>query len=259
MALARARIRIRGVVQGVGFRPFVYRVARDHAVRGWVINTSGSVDVEAEQERHAVQRFLDDLVNTIPPLARIDEHTVEWLEPVGYERFEIRESRSAAGQYQLVPPDIATCDDCRRELFDPADRRYRYPFINCTNCGPRFTIIEDVPYDRPLTSMKVFPMCPDCEAEYGDPLDRRFHAQPDACPVCGPAYRLVDAQGAPVPCDDVVAATAALLLAGRIVAPKGLGGFHLACDATNPAAVAELRTRKGRPAKPFAVMVRDLD
>jgi hydrogenase maturation protein HypF len=252
-------VQIRGVVQGVGFRPFVYRLAIRHGVVGWVINTSGSVDIEAQARKATVEAFLGDLRNTLPPLARINHMKVEWLPPAQYDDFSIRESVVQAGRYQLVPPDIATCSDCCQELFDSADRRAGYPFINCTNCGPRFTIIEDVPYDRPMTTMKVFPLCPDCEGEYRDPLNRRFHAQPNACAACGPHYWVADGKGRVVDDGGAVAQTVRNLREGRIGALRGLGGFHLACDAGNSEPVVLLRTRKRRPGKPLAVMMRDLE
>jgi hydrogenase maturation protein HypF len=252
-------MQIRGVVQGVGFRPFVYRLAIRHKAVGWVINTSGSVDIEAQAPKAALDAFLSDLQNTLPPLARIDHMAIEWLPPAHYEDFSIRDSVAQAGRYQLVPPDIATCADCRQELFDSADRRAGYPFINCTNCGPRFTIIEDVPYDRPMTTMKVFPLCPDCEGEYRDPLNRRFHAQPNACAVCGPNYWVADSEGRAVGREDAFAQTVKRLGEGQIGALRGLGGFHLACDAGCAEVVALLRTRKRRPGKPLAVMMRDLE
>lgn len=254
-----AKVSVTGVVQGVGFRPFVYRTALEHRLRGWVKNTSGSVDMEVEGDAHDVQGFLSDLKDRLPPLASINRFEVAFDSPRGFHGFEIKESEERPGQCQLVPPDIATCDDCRAEVFLEENRRYSYPFTNCTNCGPRFTIIDDLPYDRPKTTMRAFPMCPDCEEEYGNPLDRRFHAQPNACHVCGPRLSLVDKAGVNVACDDVVCKAAELLLAGKIVAPKGLGGFHLAVDARNEAAVGELRSRKRRPCKPFAVMMGSLD
>ncbi len=262
------KITVRGVVQGVGFRPFVYRLAHDHGLTGWVLNHSAGVDIEVEGPPDALAAFVHDLSAQAPPLAHIESITVEDGPPAGYDRFEIRHSVARAGQYQLISPDIATCDDCRRELLDPADRRYRYPFTNCTNCGPRFTIIADVPYDRPLTTMRDFVMCPACQAEYDDPLDRRFHAQPNACPVCGPHVWIEPAgegmqnpllKGGASGGADELQTAAHLLRQGAILAIKGLGGFHLACDATNAAAVNTLRQRKGRPSKPLAVMMATLD
>ena len=259
------RITVTGVVQGVGFRPFVYRLAHDHGLAGWVLNHSGGVDIEVEGQPTALDAFLRDLATRAPPLARIECITAQDVPPNGYETFEIRHSVAQEGRYQLISPDIATCPDCLRELLDPNDRRYRYPFTNCTNCGPRFTIIADVPYDRPKTTMHVFPMCPDCRAEYDDPLDRRFHAQPNACPVCGPHVWLEPSkrstlQPTNLPTDtDEIQVAAHLLRNGAILAIKGLGGFHLACDATDRDAVARLRQRKRRPSKPLAVMMATLD
>ncbi|HUV90913.1 MAG TPA: carbamoyltransferase HypF [Anaerolineae bacterium] len=270
----RKAISVCGVVQGVGFRPFVYRLAHECGLAGWVLNHSGGVEIEVEGPPAALETFIRDLEAKAPPLARIEGIEVAGVPPVGGTTFEIRRSVAAEGRYPLISPDIATCPDCLRELLDPADRRYRYPFTNCTNCGPRFTIIADVPYDRPLTTMRDFVMCPQCQAEYDDPLDRRFHAQPNACPVCGPHVWLADAAGHPPPpyrggvgggdeahADHagVLAQARDLLLAGKILAIKGLGGFHLACDATGEAAVRTLRERKGRPAKPLAVMMATLD
>ena len=249
-----ARIKVNGVVQGVGFRPFVYRIAREHGVTGWVRNTSGNVEIEVEGTGRAVDSFVTALKAETPPLARIDHIDIASCSAQGYDKFEIRDSQSKAGEYQLVSPDIATCDDCRREIFTPSDRRYRYPFTNCTNCGPRFTIIDDIPYDRANTTMRKFRMCKLCRREYDDPLNRRFHAQPNACPDCGPRLSLVDDKGDPVACDNPLAASAGLLRAGKILAIRGLGGFQLACDATNAKAVKLLRKRKRRPSKPFAVM-----
>ena len=249
-----AKIKVNGVVQGVGFRPFVYRIAHEHGVTGWVRNTSGNVEIEVEGTGRGVDKFVAALRSEAPPLARIDHVDVVSCSLQGYSGFEIRESLGQAGEYQLVSPDIATCDDCRREIFTPGDRRYRYPFTNCTNCGPRFTIIDDIPYDRVNTTMRKFRMCKLCRREYDDPLNRRFHAQPNACPDCGPRLSLVDDKGDPVACDNPLAASAGLLRAGKILAIRGLGGFQLACDATNVKAVKLLRKRKRRPSKPFAVM-----
>ncbi|HIQ06428.1 MAG TPA: carbamoyltransferase HypF [Anaerolineae bacterium] len=259
MGVIARRIHVNGIVQGVGYRPFVYRLAHELDVTGWVRNSSTGVDIEVEGEAEAVMAFVEALTAQAPPLARVQRVDVHPISPNGFREFTIRYSHSQAG-FTLVSPDVATCPDCLRELFDPTDRRYRYPFINCTNCGPRFTIIQALPYDRPNTTMRVFPMCAECQAEYDDPLNRRFHAQPNACPACGPEVTLEIGQwkqGVEPQTGDLEA-TAALLRAGAIVAVKGLGGFHLACDATNPEAVAELRRRKTRPHKPLAVMMRDL-
>jgi len=257
-ALNLAHISVRGVVQGVGFRPFVYQLAVKHNLCGWVRNTSEDVKIEVEGEGGAIQLFLTGLREKAPPLSRIEAISVTPGHPAGYEKFEILESVAEEGKYQLVSPDIATCPDCLKEIFNPDDRRYRYPFTNCTNCGPRFTIIADIPYDRPNTTMRSFKMCPECQREYDDPLDRRFHAQPNACPICGPQLELVNTAGKKVECDDIINKTAAILKGGKIVAVKGLGGFLLACDATSEKAVERLRRRKNRPAKPLAVMVADL-
>jgi hydrogenase maturation protein HypF len=250
-----ARIKVRGVVQGVGFRPFVYRLASEHELKGWVRNTSGSVDIEVEGADKAVRNFLSDLEDKAPPMARIEDIKATFHNPKGYSQFQIEPSLSREGQYQLVSPDIATCADCQREIFSSEDRRFGYAFTNCTNCGPRFTIIEDIPYDRPQTTMGKFRMCPRCQQEYDDPLDRRFHAQPNACPNCGPTLGLVDSDGKPVESKDVIKKAAGLLKEGKIVAVKGLGGFQLACDATSHKAVNNLRDRKRRPSKPLAVMM----
>ena len=252
------RIHITGIVQGVGFRPFVYQLADRHALTGWVCNTSSGVDIEAEGPSPALERFLADLRTEAPPLARIESVRATDHPPDGHRQFEILHSVAQEGEYQLISPDIATCGDCLSELLDPLDRRYRYPFTNCTNCGPRFTIIEDIPYDRPLTTMRDFVMCPQCQAEYDDPLDRRFHAQPNACPTCGPHLTLVDADGNQMNVDNEIAAAVRLLKEGNILAIKGLGGFHLACDATNEEVILRLRERKQRPAKPLAVMMSDV-
>jgi len=253
-----AKIKVSGVVQGVGFRPFVYRLAQEHKLRGWVRNTSGNVEVRVEGDEVALKSFLADLETKAPVMAHIEQVEATFDAPVGYTGFEIRGSQSQHGRYQLVSPDIATCRDCLREILDPADRRYRYPFTNCTNCGPRFTIIEDIPYDRPKTTMRRFQMCSRCQREYDDPLDRRFHAQPNACPRCGPSLELAADNGKLVSGDDVISTASSLLKRGKIIALRGLGGFQLACDATNGAAVNLLRSRKRRPAKPFAIMMATL-
>ena len=257
-SVARRRIIVQGIVQGVGFRPFVYGQALRLGLVGYVRNDSGGVTIEVEGEGAAIERFERALAETPPPLARIDGITTELVPALGDTAFVIAGSKAGAERRALIAPDVATCPDCLLELFDPHDRRYRYPFINCTNCGPRFTIVEDVPYDRGKTTMRAFPMCPACQAEYDNPLDRRFHAQPNACPVCGPRVQLCDAQGQELDGVDPITATAEQLAAGAILAIKGLGGYHLACDALNVAAVTSLRQRKHREAKPFALMVADL-
>ena len=250
----RAIISVHGVVQGVGFRPFVYRLATQHGLSGWVRNTSGNVEIEIEGDEAKVRSFLQGLEAQSPSLAHIEHVQTVFSTPVGYSDFRIHESLPQSDKYQLVSPDIATCKDCRNEIFDSADRRFYYPFTNCTNCGPRFTIIKDIPYDRPNTTMREFQMCLRCEQEYRDPLNRRFHAQPNACPECGPKLELVDNTGNVVKCIDIIKKAGELLKNGKILAIRGLGGFQLACDATNQTAVNLLRERKHRPAKPFAVM-----
>ena len=260
--MSRVRARIEGTVQGVGFRPYVYRLADELGVAGHVLNDSRGVVVEAEAPSETVERFLARLAREAPPLASVERVTSEQLEEVGERGFSIRESPAGGEPHAAVTPDSATCADCLAELFDPADRRFRYPFTNCTNCGPRFTIVRDVPYDRPNTTMAAFEMCPACLAEYRDPADRRFHAQPNACPDCGPQVRLAYAGGGALEdagARDAVEATARALLDGAIVAVKGIGGFHLACRADHAAAVAELRARKHREDKPFALMAPDVD
>ena len=266
--MERRHAYVTGVVQGVGFRPFVYTLAKRLALTGWVLNNSRGVDIEIEGPAADLDRFLVALRGQAPPLARIESVTVTSIPPVttgGTEGgrdadFTIRESQSLPGA-TLVSPDVCICDDCLRELFDPNDRRYLYPFINCTHCGPRFTIIQDVPYDRPMTTMRVFPMCDDCRREYEDPTNRRFHAQPNACPVCGPTVAFHASRFTPHASSgpDAMAETRQWLSDGKIIAVKGIGGFHLACDATNDEAVAELRRRKGRVDKPFALMMPDVE
>ncbi len=255
LVIRRLRVVIGGAVQGVGFRPFVHRLAKALTLSGWVENASHGVVVELEGEAPSLEAFLLSLEQERPPRAFIQSLEFSFLDPVGFTGFEIRESDSAGDPTTLMLPDIAVCDDCLRELFDPADRRYRYPFTNCTNCGPRFSIIEALPYDRANTSMRAFVMCPDCAREYGDPADRRFHAQPNACPACGPQLELWNGAGETVArANDALAAAAEQIRAGRIVAVKGLGGFHLLADARSSATVALLRQRKHREEKPFAVM-----
>jgi hydrogenase maturation protein HypF len=254
------RVHIRGIVQGVGFRPFVYNLARRHGLNGWVKNTSAGVEIEVDGEQESLDRFLQRLRDDAPSLSRIDEFSASSHDPRGFDSFTIYHSEAIAGAFQPISPDVAICPDCLSELLDPNDRRYRYPFINCTNCGPRFTIIKDIPYDRPKTTMASFPMCPDCEREYNDPSDRRFHAQPVACPACGPQVTFERSNaGTLAGPDGTIRETQKSMANGEIVAIKGLGGFHLACDATNPRAVTELRNRKLRVDKPFAVMMRDID
>ena len=264
MDIVAYRISITGVVQGVGFRPFVYNLAVRMGLRGWVLNHSGGVDIEVEGPAGELADFFSALRRQAPPLAFITSLTKTLIDPAHYPDFVIRHSKQQSGNYLLLSPDVATCSNCQSELFDPEDRRYRYPFINCTNCGPRFTIIKDVPYDRPNTTMRIFPLCVNCSAEYADPADRRFHAQPNACPVCGPQIWMLEKRAGDVPLehrgnDEVLIRAKELLLDGKILAVKGLGGFLLACDATNDQAVRKLRERKHRPYKPFAIMVANME
>ena len=256
--LTRKAIAVSGIVQGVGFRPYVHRLACDRRLAGSVRNTAAGVAIEVQGPAGAVEDFLVRLPADAPPLAHITEIAVRSLPCNGDREFRIISTLGGEPARALVSPDVALCSDCRRELLDPADRRYRYPFINCTNCGPRFTIVRRLPYDRPSTSMAAFAMCPACRAEYEDPQNRRFHAQPNACWNCGPRVELWDAAGEPVPCKDPIREAVARLRQGAIVAIKGLGGFHLACDAPDRGAVRRLRERKGRVDKPFAVMAADL-
>jgi hydrogenase maturation protein HypF len=258
----RVRARVEGTVQGVGFRPHAYRLANELGCSGWVLNDERGVLLEVEGEPRSVDAFLARLASEAPPLARIEQLTPTELRPGGAAGFAILPSRGAGESRAPVSPDSATCEACLHELLDPGDRRHRYPFINCTDCGPRFTIIRAVPYDRPATTMADFTMCELCAAEYEDPADRRFHAQPNACPACGPRARLSDA-GSREPAAgeqrDAVAAAARALAEGAIVAVKGLGGYHLACRADDEVAVSKLRARKHREDKPFALMAPDLD
>lgn len=276
--MRHVHIHVTGIVQGVGMRPFVYREAMTHGICGWVLNAGDGVHIEAHAPADALDTFVAALSEHAPAAARVERVDIADLEPGGWsaadeQGFHIVASQDQTAHTTLVSPDIATCDDCLRELFDPADRRYHYPFINCTNCGPRFTIIRSLPYDRAATSMDCFPMCPKCAAEYVDPLDRRFHAQPDACFDCGPHITWREAvngnacgNSSATPAvgttrgasDAIIERCVELLASGGIVAIKGLGGFHLSCDAANEQAVAELRRRKRRSNKPLAVMVRSL-
>jgi hydrogenase maturation protein HypF len=254
----RLEFAVRGVVQGVGFRPFVWNLATRLGLSGSVCNTSGAVIIEVEGDRRRLETFAARLRQEAPRLARIDAVVETTLDPLGDEGFRIVESRAVDGDYQPIAPDAATCPDCVADILDPANRRHGYPFTNCTNCGPRFTIIEDIPYDRPLTTMRHFVMCDECRHEYENPADRRFHAQPNACPVCGPRLWCTDSRGTEITGDPIELA-AGVIARGEIIALKGLGGFQLCCDASDDAAVARLRERKHRPAKPFAVMCADLE
>ncbi|MEB4208693.1 carbamoyltransferase HypF [Mycobacterium sp. 94-17] len=257
----RQRVTVTGVVQGVGFRPFVHRIATELGLAGFVGNDSGAVFLEVQGRYAALAEFGRRLRAEAPPLARITDVRVADVaaDPGCAPEFRIVPSRPAAGAASPIPPDIAVCDDCIAELFDPLDRRYRHPFVSCTNCGPRFTIITGLPYDRPATTMAGFAMCARCAAEYHDPADRRFHAQPIACPDCGPRLWFASPDGRVGNADAALAATQAALASGAVVAVKGVGGYHLACAAGDPTAVAALRARKARGAKPFAMLVRDLD
>ncbi|MDZ7316318.1 MAG: carbamoyltransferase HypF [candidate division KSB1 bacterium] len=255
----RLRIVLRGVVQGVGFRPFVYRLAEAMGLCGWVRNDSGGLTIEVEAEKETLDHFFLRLQAEKPSKAVVTGCEISFLDPVGYSEFMIRPSETHSEELTLMLPDVATCPDCLRELFDPTNRRYRYPFITCTHCGPRFTIIEKLPYDRPNTTMRDFPMCESCRREYEDPNDRRFHAQPIACPDCGPHLEWLDAYGKCVALkEEALAAAIEALRGGRIAALKGIGGFQLLVDASNDEAVAALRRRKHREEKPFALMAPDL-
>ncbi|MDQ6808952.1 MAG: carbamoyltransferase HypF, partial [Verrucomicrobiota bacterium] len=255
----RLRVVVRGAVQGVGFRPFVFRLATELQLEGWVLNSAQGVFVEIEGPTEILQQFVSRLEKERPSRAIIQSSESSWLDPVGYVGFEIRESELGGDKTALILPDIATCADCVREIFDPNDRRFGYPFTNCTSCGPRFSIIEALPYDRANTSMKAFAMCADCDREYHDPLDRRFHAQQNACPKCGPGLELWNVDGKKIgAAEQALAFAAEAVRAGRILALKGIGGFQLIVDATSEEAVLRLREKKRREAKPFAVMVSSL-
>jgi len=269
MEISGLSIHITGIIQGVGFRPFVYGLAKRLSVNGWVRNTSAGVVIEIDGPTLVLDDFVLALRTETPPLARIDQISIQTRPPNGYQSFEIIQSEAIPDAFQPISPDVCICADCLRELFDLQDRRYRYPFINCTNCGPRYTIIQDIPYDRPNTTMSGFPLCDSCAQEYSDPLNRRFHAQPVACPECGPQVWLeisnqVDVSVLPdelnrLQEDKAILASQWFLANGKSMAIKGLGGFHLACDALNPQAVAELRSCKLRVDKPFALMMPDLE
>lgn len=255
----RMRIDIKGIVQGVGFRPFIYNLARRYNLSGYVLNNTTGVSIEVEGDRAAIKVFMESIRTQSPPQAEIFEIKNHRVEPLGYQDFTIRDSEEQDEKFVPISPELATCNDCLKELFDSSDRRHRYPFINCTNCGPRFTIVKDIPYDRKFTTMSVFPMCEKCHSEYEDPTDRRFHAQPNACPVCGPKLSLLNNEGVAISVTDVVTEVCRLLKEGNIIAIKGLGGYHLACDALNEDAVTRLRARKFREYKPFAIMVKDIE
>lgn len=263
------KLHLEGIVQGVGFRPLVFRLAKKYALTGWVLNSSRGLEIWVEGREAEVQNFCDEIFRDPPRLARVLNQVITNEAVQGHPEFVIRHSQAMDGKLVLISPDVATCADCYSEIRDPKDRRYAYPFTNCTNCGPRYTIIQDVPYDRRNTTMQKFPMCPQCQAEYDDPSNRRFHAQPNACPICGPALQLLDREGRDLTLaislgealpDYQIGLQEArrLLKNGSILAVKGLGGFHLACDAQNAEAVRQLRQRKRRDYKPFALMARDL-
>ncbi|MDP9159691.1 MAG: carbamoyltransferase HypF [Acidobacteriota bacterium] len=267
-AFVRKRLHVQGIVQGVGFRPFVYNLARKFALNGFVLNSSSGVEIEIEGSPSALEAFLNQLRGSPPPLSRVEKISSTDLGPCGYTNFSIRESVNEKGRFGLVPPDVGTCTDCWEDAGDPENRRFGYPFTNCTNCGPRYTIIQDLPYDRPATTMAPFQMCALCKSEYEDPGDRRFHAQPNACIRCGPTLSLVRSDFFLLPNKQStvfkspelsVQNARQLLREGNIIAVKGLGGFLLACDARNDVAVQNLRLRKRRSDKPFALMARDVE
>ncbi|MFB6277115.1 MAG: carbamoyltransferase HypF, partial [Halothece sp.] len=260
-SIFRLYLQLQGAVQGVGFRPFVYRLATELRLGGWVNNTVSGVFIEVEGTRDTLEQFQQRLLIEKPSIVRMDEVKATWLSPVGYKQFEIRASQGNASPRKsaVVLPDLATCSHCLAELFNPRDRRYRYPFINCTNCGPRYSIIQDLPYDRANTTMCEFEMCATCRAEYDNPSNRRFHAQPNACSHCGPQLAFWEGEKELAVRDRALMATATALQEGKIVAVKGLGGFHLMVDARNERAVSRLRQRKQRPRKPFAVMYPSLE
>jgi len=255
--IERRVIAVGGTVQGVGFRPYVHRLATARNLSGFVRNDTAGLTIDVQGDAHALEDFLSTLIDHPPPTAVIQMVNSSSAPVRPYRGFEITDSaRPALSTPTNISPDIAVCDECLRELFDSDNRRFRYPFINCTHCGPRLTIINGVPYDRSQTTMRAFEMCPACRREYEDPTDRRFHAQPIACAECGPSVRLIDARGGQCEGEPIAAATR-VLAEGRIVAVKGLGGYHLACDAMSVTAIGRLRSQKAREAKPLAVMVRD--
>jgi hydrogenase maturation protein HypF len=256
---ASIKINVKGIVQGVGFRPFVYHLSKRYGLSGYVCNSTSGVSIEIEGQKSKIDEFIGKIKTAPPPQAVIFEITSSDIEPVGYDDFVIRPSDDLKEKFVPISPEIATCTHCLAELFDPSDRRYRYPFINCTNCGPRFTIVKDVPYDRKFTTMAPFKMCRICQKEYDDPYNRRFHAQPNACPVCGPGLTLLNDKLRKIDVPDVISEVCRLLKDGNVIAIKGLGGYHLACDAQNPDAVFKLRSRKYREYKPFAIMVKDIE
>ena len=253
------KVDVKGIVQGVGFRPFVYHLAKKCGLLGHVCNNTSGVSIEIEGQKSKIDEFIKKIKTAPPPQAIIFEIASYNIEPVGYDDFVIRPSDDHKEKFVPISPEIATCDHCLSELFDPIDLRYRYPFINCTNCGPRFTIVKDIPYDRKFTTMAAFKMCRLCQKEYDDPDNRRFHAQPNACPVCGPGLTLLNNALEKVDVPDVISEVCRLLKGGSIIAIKGLGGYHLACDALNPDAVFNLRSRKYREYKPFALMVKNIE
>ena len=257
MITARS-IRVRGVVQGVGFRPFVYRLACANTLNGWVLNAEEGVEIHLEGDEKSLEAFVRYLKAQPPPAATISEIDVQPAQPAGLNKFTIRESERKHRPTVRISPDLPICNDCLTELFDPANPRYLYPYINCTNCGPRYSVVLALPYDRPNTTMKSWPLDAYCAQEYSDPSNRRFHAQPVSCPACGPNFYLHPHKDEELNNDDCIRRAAQLLTAGKILAVKGLGGYHLACDARNPASVAAMRDRKYRKEKPFALMAKDI-
>ncbi|SHI66614.1 hydrogenase maturation protein HypF [Geosporobacter subterraneus DSM 17957] len=254
----RRFIKVTGIVQGVGFRPFVYRIALEEHLKGWVNNTAAGVLIEVEGSLENLEAFQKKLIAEAPPLSKVEEITVKELPFFGYDSFGIEKSNGSDAVVTLISPDVSICSQCKEDINNPDNHRFGYPFTNCTNCGPRFSIIQQLPYDREMTTMKSFPMCGKCREEYENPLDRRFHAQPNACPDCGPKVWLTDQRGNPIDTQDPIREARLRLKAGAIIGLKGLGGFQLVCDGKKPAAVQILRERKRRPWKPFALMMRDL-